>query len=320
MRALQSLGADTRGLERVDSVTNEVWMTPEYVVRLNRDTSLRLQREAILSQTLPAEVDYPPLINYAGEVGSDWLVVRRMPGIPLSRAWPHMDQRERRDAVRQLAERLRVVHQVTCPELAGLHDLPQLLDPAPTGAQATARLQEAIDRAGRLAHVDVGLLSDVSRLVGSTATALDPFDDRTVVHGDLGFENVLWHDGQVTALLDFEFARPGPPDLDLDVFLRFCALPKLHVAPDYEDETRAEDYAEVPWWLAEDYPELYAHPRQLDRVRIYSVAWDVRELLAFPPSAPLHRLHPHHPYQRLAHVLRGTSYLDRFDNRASIAY
>ena len=31
-------------------------------------------------------------------------------------------------------------------------------------------------------------------------------------------------------------------------------------------------------------PRLFAYPRQIDRVRVYSIAYDVRDLLAFPPT------------------------------------
>ena len=317
LRALSEVGIPSAGLQRADSVTNEVWLTADHVVRVNRDASLRLHREAVLSQALPASVGYPELIQHGGEVGSDWLVVRRRPGVPLSRAWPSLDTDQRRDAVHQLAARLRVVHQTECPNLDGLRDVPQLLDPAPTGRVATARLGDALRRARDLEHVDGALMDDLGDLVRATADALDPFDATTIVHGDLTFENVLWEAGQVTAILDFEFARPGPPDLDLDVLLRFAALPHLHVAADYEAQTHAADYAQVPWWMAEVYPELFAHPRQFDRVRLFSIAWDVHELLAFPPTASLPRLHRDHAYPRLVRLLRGTSYLDRF-NGASI--
>jgi Ser/Thr protein kinase RdoA (MazF antagonist) len=198
--------------------------------------------------------------------------------------------------------------------------VPQLLDAAPTGRQATRRLVRALGRAAELDHVDRTLIADAVDLVESTCDALDPFDAQTIVHGDLTFENILWDGDEVTALLDFEYARPGPPDLDLDVLLRFCALPHLHVAADYEAVTKAEDYQEVPWWFAEDYPELFSHPRQFDRVRLYSIAWDVNELLAFPPQEALARLHRHHPYQRLAQVLRGTHYLHRLNGEASLHY
>lgn len=319
-RALAEVGVPAAGLVRADSVTNEVWLTDDYVVRVNRDASLRLHREAVLSQVLPEEVGYPPLVQHGGGIGSDWLVVQRVPGIPLSRAWPTMTPPARREAVQQLAARLRVVHATRCPRLDELVDGPQLLDRAPRGAQAVVRLLGAIEQAAALPHVDAGILREVADHVRSHAPVLDPFDAETIVHGDLSFENVLWDGGQITALLDFEFARAGAPDLDLDVLLRFVALPHMHVAPDYEAETRAEDYAEVPWWLAEDYPELFAHPRQFDRVRLYSLAWDVRELLAFPPSEPMRHLHRHHPLRRIVHVLRGTSYLDRLNGGVALDY
>ncbi len=317
--ALQAIGASSVGLVRADSVTNEVWLTDDLVVRINRDASLRLHREAVLSQVLPTEVGYPQVIQHGGEVGGDWLVTMRLPGIPLSRAWPALTPMARRDAVHQIADRLKAVHQTPCPRLDGLH-VPQLLDPAASGSDAVQRLLTAIERARSLPNVDPSVMADASRLVVDLAPALDPFDATTIVHGDLTFENILWDGAEVTALLDFEYARPGPPDLDLDVLLRFCALPHLHVAPDYEHLTRAEDYAEVPWWLAEEYPELFSHPRQIDRVRLYSMAWDVRELLAFPPPDPLARLHKHHPYSRLSQALRGTHYLDRFNGEASVHY
>jgi hygromycin-B 7''-O-kinase len=138
--------------------------------------------------------------------------------------------------------------------------------------------------------------------------ALVPFQRTTLVHGDLTFENILW-DGATLTLLDFEWARGGPPDLDLDVLLRFCAYPMLHVADDYRHQTRAEDYLHVPLWLHEDYPSLFAHPRIGARLVLYAIAFDVRDLLAAPPTGgELPRLHP---LNRLRRIGDGTSYITR---------
>src|SRR5690606_22367669 len=111
-----------------------------------------------------------------------------------------------------------------------------------------------------------------------------PFEAPTLVHGDLHFQNVLWDGERVTALLDLEFARPAPPDVDLDVLLRFCTAPFLFVPVGREDEARTEDYEPVPGWFAEECPELFDHPRALDRLRLFAVGFDTRELLANPPT------------------------------------
>jgi Ser/Thr protein kinase RdoA (MazF antagonist) len=223
-----------------------------------------------------------------------------------------MTQPERREAVEQLASRLRLLHSTPAPELPPLRDLPQLLEPAGRGIEAVAPLIAGLRRAAGLPRVDAKLMVDLEALVESSASAIEPFDAPTLVHGDLTFENVLWDPAQhrVTALLDFEWARQGPADLDLDVLLRCVAYPKLHVAADYEHLTRTEDYADVPRWLSESYPELFSFPRQLERVRLYAIAWDVRELLRFPPSVDLGELHQAHPYRRLVRTMNSNSYLD----------
>ena len=144
---------------------------------------------------------------------------------------------------------------------------------------------------------------ETRNLVISTAAALEPFNAPTLVHGDLHFDNVLWDGRRVTALLDWKWARPAPPDLELDVFLRYCAFPFLHVAEHFRNQARTADYVDVPFVFADYYPELFSMPRQFDRMRLYSIAYDVRELLLFPPPVSAEQLSDHHPYNRLRRTL-----------------
>jgi hygromycin-B 7''-O-kinase len=159
--------------------------------------------------------------------------------------------------------------------------------------------------------------------VDELAPLLTPFDAPTLIHGDLTFENVLWNPDQhrIEALLDFEWSRLAPQDLDLDVLLRFVAFPQLHVPADYEHLAGPEEYADVPRWLAESYPELFAGPRLFDRLRLYAISWDVQEVLDHPPKVPTAQLHPLHPWHRLRANLEGTSHLHTFEEhrRAGLA-
>ncbi len=308
--ALRSAGLDPSvPLERASSVTNEVWLTPTHVVRVNRSRDKRLAREAMLAEVLPPSVGYPPVHAYGGRPGEDWLVVERVPGEPLAHVWPRLSTGERRNAVVQMAGRLRALHDTPAPfglpEVSGVPQLLEVGDGDPTGP-----LRAALQELSQLPHVDTLLVREALELVETSASALEPFDSPTLVHGDLTFENVLWHDGEVTAILDVEWARPSPRDVDLDIILRCCAHPQLHVGPAFEATTHPEDYVEVPGWLREAYPRLFTYPRSPERLRLFALAYEVRALLADPPRVPADRLHELDAYHRFARVVTRTSYLD----------
>ena len=309
-RALATAEISVTGpLVPIESVTNEVWASGDVVVRLNRRLHSRLRREAELADLLPDTVPYPRILAVAEGRGADWVALERVPGTPLVRCWRMLSRDDRRRAVRELAVVLRALHGTEVPtELEGADDPPQLLQPGP---MATEPLIEAIDAAKQLEFVDRGVLEELRGFVRSRRSVLDPFVSTRMIHGDLHFQNVLWDGHDVTALLDLEFARSAPADLDLDVFLRFCAYPALFVPEGREDEALREDYDEVPGWLRADYPELFAHPDLADRLRIYSIAFDMKALLASPPRGPLQSLKHRHPYRRLMATVRHESHVDR---------
>jgi hypothetical protein len=208
-----------------------------------------------------------------------------------------------------MAGRLAALHATPAPpDLPAIEHAPQLLE---VGAvDPTGPVIDALQRAMHLPHVDPVLFAEAAEMVKRLAPSIIPFESETLVHGDVTFENVLWHEGEVTALLDVEWARPGPRDLDLDILLRCSAYPHLHVAEKYVAVTRTEDYAEVPWWLAKAYPALFDYPSQIDRVRVYSIAYDVRDLLAAPPQVAPRHLPELHAYHRLQRVVERKSYID----------
>lgn len=295
-------------LRPLESVTNEVWAAGDVVVRVNRKLHSRLRREAQIAALLPPAVPYPRVIATGESHTEAWAVVAKAPGVPLVRCWPGLTFAERHRAIDELAAAVQALHRtVVPPELAEPGDTPQLLR---AGSGATEGLLRALEQVGQLPHVDRGLVAEAIGFVQSRRGVLDPFESSTLIHGDLHLQNVLWDGEHVTALLDLEFARAAPPDLDLDVFLRFCAYPFLFVPEGREDEARALDYVEVPFWFRDAYPDLFSRPDQLDRLRIYSIGFLAKELLALPPRGSIATLTPSHPYRRLRNIVRRTSHLD----------
>ena len=116
-------------------------------------------------------------------------------------------------------------------------------------------------------------------------------------------------DFPASAILDLEWARPAAPDIDLDVLLRFCAHPFLHVSDDYQQLARAEDYRLVPKYLHDSYPDLFADSHVAERLAVYGLSYDIRTLLETPPDRPFERLPPYHPMRRIAATVRQQGYL-----------
>jgi aminoglycoside phosphotransferase (APT) family kinase protein len=312
--ALAKAGLDPSvELQPLSSVTNEVWLAGKHIVRVNRHPVPRLWREATLStMLLSAGVGCPPIVAYGGIVGADWMITERLPGQVLSRCWPAMSVGDRRRAIHQLAEKLKGIHAYRLGEPLPEVATPQLLASS-AGPGSVDRLMSGLDAAQDMEHIDPVLIVRAKMLVRESLASLDPVPCQTLIHGDIHFENVLWDGERITGILDFEWARAAAPDLELDVFLRFCAYPFLHVAEDYEKVTLPEDYAVVPGWLAQDYPALFAHPGLRERLRVYSLAYDVRDLLLDPPSRPVDELSHLHPYHRLADTVDGRGHIDLLD-------
>jgi hygromycin-B 7''-O-kinase len=307
--ALRDAGLDPGApLEAASSTSNQVFLTATHVVRVSSGLTTRLTREAAIAEVLPAGISYPRVVARGTGAGDDWLVLERLPGRPLAHLWPDLDADTRRAAVNDLARALRTLHGSPVPAaLAALEHPPHLLRPGPEPLRS---LYRGLEESARLPDVDRGLIAEVTRLVHEWSGAIDVDPPSALIHGDLTFENVL-HDGvTVTGLLDLEWCRPGPADLDLDVLLRMCAHPDLHVAEQHADRARPEDYRQVPLWLAEEHPGLVAAPRLGERLRTYAVAYEVRSLLADPPDRPLAGLDECHPLRCLARIAAGRYHLD----------
>jgi aminoglycoside phosphotransferase (APT) family kinase protein len=196
----------------------------------------------------------------------------------------------RRAAAREAAGLLRTLHAWPVPaELATLLRRPATMtDPlrragaelVPPPAVALA----LIPLVRQLPFVDHGVLDAAAGLL---RTFPDQTAGNTLLHGDFYLVNVLVRDGRVSALIDFEFARTGPPELEL---LSVARVLDVTAGPPLLD------------WLAADYPELCTDGLDT-RLWRYAIAYTVRHILFWPPdraeSAGLDPGHPVHTLRRL---------------------
>lgn len=283
------------------SDSNEVWKIGELVVRICHWSTdhTRLQREALILEHMPDEVLHVRLADAGVIDNMSWTLTYWVPGTMLSTCWADLDRTQQRTAAEQLGHALRALHAwEPSPEvratLAARPTQPDYddvigadLNPLPVD-----RALRLVEPAMRLENVDRQLVEQLGEHL-KRLRHLDPLmvpTSGTVVHGDAHLNNVIWNGVRVAALLDFEWARLGPPDLELQPLLA--------------------SHGEVLRSLINAYPDIVADAQVVDRLWLYDLSATLRDLLVKAPLPATEDLPPWHPKQRLPIVLGGPGYIE----------
>lgn len=271
---LQRAGLPARELEAGNGVANDVWLTSSHVVRINRGRfrdAFRFEARAL--GRLPAEIPHPVVVAHGPRDGGEFLILERLPGTTVDVAWPALSTGDRRALVHELAGIMRRLHAMTpaawitnpwvAYAMAGRYADAYHAPPALIGELIASARRARPDAAAVLERTRAFVAGRIEAFAG----------DRDVpVHTDLHFGNVLVDDGRISGLVDFEGLRLAPADVELDMVLRSV---RWAVA---DPATRTLDYEMLPRWLAEAYPDVFAHPRLIERLEVYEALWYVVQL------------------------------------------
>lgn len=119
----------------------------------------------------------------------------------------------------QVWARAEHIHRVDVSDAAA-HVRPR----SPFFAESPEEAAATFDRLAAARLLTKQQVETLRQAMGRFWTAL-PYVPNAINHGDLGMCNVLWNDGEVVSLLDFEFAVLGPVHIDLNEILKFALVP-----------------------------------------------------------------------------------------------
>ncbi|WP_216639485.1 phosphotransferase family protein [Brachybacterium sp. P6-10-X1] len=310
-RILEAAGLPTTGYYRATAGwVSRAWIGEDYVVRLNTDERFRdaYRHEAhVVALLTGSEIPHARHIAHGDGPDGPWYVSERLPGRTLHEAWPAADATTRRSLIESLGDTLHALHHVPVP--VGL--LPPWLARALSGGPwpayhppvVSAMLQQ-VDAARQVSGHDPSLLAEVAEWIGSRLP-LFAADDPVLVHGDVHGSNVIVEGGRVTGLINLAEAVAQPADAELDTILRWCARPQEFPPTPRERGLDRAALSEVPRWLRETYPELFAREQLRERLDVYDMSMELA-------------IHAHHPeagvrdvaQERIARLLAGCSHLD----------
>jgi hypothetical protein len=291
--------------------SNDVWNLGSSILtvcwRADRD---RILREAALYESLPPEIPHPAgpwrRPERRGQLDTDGTCR----GVRLSDVMLELPGPEQREVFRHAARLLGDLHSWDPPPSIRmmLGERPTL-DPTVELSVWAAdvmplpiwRIDAIANLAKELPFVDAGLVDAVVALIKSLADP-DPLElsieDGVVLHSDFGPFNVLIQDGEIAAVIDFEWSRIGPRDLDL-------TLP--YFLAQFDEIWGGDGPDRLPFLecFEEDYPELLAAPELDRRQWLYGLCLGLRTIVWWPPSGPEETLKPDHPIHMLRRLLEG---------------
>ncbi|MBA3944511.1 MAG: aminoglycoside phosphotransferase family protein [Herpetosiphonaceae bacterium] len=289
----------------MESNSNDAWLIGDAVLRVCwRGDRARFIREAHLVAALPPSIPHASLMDFGSYEDLTWTLHERVAGEVLSDVWLDLPPAVLRDVIAQFASILAALHAWSPPADVDLlltdharvtpHGIEAIVD-ADIIPLPVPRLLALVEAAKGLEHVDAAVIASIANRVRELASA-DPFATSWlhVVHGDAVFVNMIVHDGQIKALLDFEWARKGPRDLELVSLIRML------------EDARTLQGHEIPpviQWLQEDYPQLFESPDLDRRLWLYALAYTVRAIVFWPPDRPeteLFNVHQLHRLRRLS--------------------
>jgi hygromycin-B 7''-O-kinase len=289
------------GARLVPSNNNDVWrLDTGYLKVAWRGDRGRLAREADLLTRLGGHLPVPRVLDCGGDERLSWSLTAARPGVPFEQLCADPAPPGVRDLARQSAVLLRALHSWPVPgDLAWQLSRPRT-DPDPlrrAGAELVVLPGSAalglIPLAMELPYVDHGVLDAAAgRLAELGDLAVD--GGEVLLHGDFYVSNILVQDGHVSGLLDFEFSRMGPPDLELISLVR---------ALDAEGRAGLRRPPLLAW-LAADYPELFGGAGLEQRLWLYALAYTIRQIIFWPPDRPeADGLDPGHPLHTLRRLI-----------------
>lgn len=230
--------------------TNCVFAAGGLVLRCTTNIeSGRLRRETRLAQSLPAEVGYPEIVDSGSTDGCDWMLCRRISGTNLEDAWETLSWDERAEALEQLWMCAKHVHAIS-PDTVRMFVNENLW--YITTMENALREAEVLKESKIIkAEQYEAAKGYIFRFEAAMKKA-----DFVLVHGDLTPANAMWHDGKITALMDFECAVIAPKEADLMMLLNTAyehkdlsvAESDFHAKQRFNDRMRALVEKETPDW------------------------------------------------------------------------
>jgi aminoglycoside phosphotransferase len=205
--------------ERAGGWTNAVWINGDCVLRLSmkKDSDI-IRREVARAKVLPVSVGYPKNTATGVTEGYEWSLSERVNGVPLSSVWGSLCLLEKESAMKQILGIADSVHSVPVAKVEDI-TLRSAWYNSFDKDKSIAEIEHYVSQKILTPKQGRNLCDILERFYKN----IDTFP--VLCHGDITADNLLWHNGNVVSLLDFEHSVIAPRQLDVHSLVNLALVP-----------------------------------------------------------------------------------------------
>ena len=213
-------GLDFKDAERAGGFTNAVWLNGDFALRLSlRKDGDIIRREVMRSKALPLSVGYPRSIAIGVTDGYEWSLSERVQGKILSEVWNTLNWTEKTATIKQIADIMNVVHSVEVSSVEHL-TLKKAWYNSFDKNESIADI-ERYEEKKIFTQEQCFVLREILEKFYKWNACATP----VLCHGDITMDNLLWREGSIISLLDFEHSVIAPRQLDVHSLVNMALIP-----------------------------------------------------------------------------------------------
>jgi len=194
-------------------------------------------------------------------------ILEKVEGITLYNVWHTFNESQRETVIRQLCEAMKEFHSHKGERYDWYEKTRNLFLNYYTQAK------------------QLNLFTEEERdIINNAYSKFEPYlksDEFVLVHNDLHFDNILYHDGKIK-LIDFERSLYAPKDFELDILYRMIRKPWKFASEETEKYTKLSDYENIMEYIEKYYPELIHIDYLFQRLAIYDMVYYLKQYINYP--------------------------------------
>lgn len=225
--------------------------------------------QEITAKLLAKGAKVPKIIDFGAFEDNRYILMEMVAGNNLVYDWMSFNDSQKEGFIEQLAEQLQLWHSIPCHNYSMPIVSYNSFDNLKPAIERLTDKEINIIQKDKLPKEIADKIDMLVQFYHDNISSLDETGTAVMVHQDIHLENIFHQDGQLTGIIDLDWACQAPKDYELWKIMDTFHRPKFTVEEKVEHLYGDYQMTKELGWLKKYYPALFKVSNLSNRVRLY---------------------------------------------------